>query len=183
MGTTPRRYRRRASRRCARPPAHDVPLEGRRSRLSRAADPDRRFLTDPRRPAQAPCVRRGALLQHQAQRGAAWGAVGRGRLGRRPRLGVQLSRRRHPRTALRAVGRRRRTVQAEARRRLGRRRARPAHPRLRARRPPCQPAASRVRPDRGVRSATGHADLLREAVDGLVGEDPPAGWRVRAIPD
>ena len=22
-----------------------------------------------------------------------------------------------------------------------------------------------------------HADLLREAVDGLVGEDPPAGWR------
>jgi hypothetical protein len=24
---------------------------------------------------------------------------------------------------------------------------------------------------------TGHADLMREAVDGLVGEDPPAGWR------
>ena len=24
---------------------------------------------------------------------------------------------------------------------------------------------------------TGHADLLREAVDGLAGEDPPAGWR------
>jgi hypothetical protein len=24
---------------------------------------------------------------------------------------------------------------------------------------------------------TGHGDLLREAVDGLVGEDPPAGWR------
>ncbi len=24
---------------------------------------------------------------------------------------------------------------------------------------------------------TGHADLLREAVDGLVGEDPPARWR------
>ena len=23
----------------------------------------------------------------------------------------------------------------------------------------------------------GHADLLREAVDGLVGEDPPADWR------
>ena len=23
---------------------------------------------------------------------------------------------------------------------------------------------------------TGHADLLRESVDGLVGEDPPAGW-------
>jgi hypothetical protein len=27
---------------------------------------------------------------------------------------------------------------------------------------------------------TGHADLLREAVDGVVGEDPPAGWRPRA---
>jgi hypothetical protein len=26
---------------------------------------------------------------------------------------------------------------------------------------------------------TGHADLLREAADGLVGEDPPAGWRPR----
>ena len=27
---------------------------------------------------------------------------------------------------------------------------------------------------------TGHADLLREAVDGRVGEDPPGGWRARA---
>jgi Protein of unknown function (DUF664) len=27
---------------------------------------------------------------------------------------------------------------------------------------------------------TGHADLLREAVDGLVGEDPPVGWHPRA---
>jgi len=26
---------------------------------------------------------------------------------------------------------------------------------------------------------TGHADLLREAVDGLVGEDPPSDWRPR----
>ncbi len=26
---------------------------------------------------------------------------------------------------------------------------------------------------------TGHADLLREAVDGLAGEDPPAGWHPR----
>ncbi|MDA0639608.1 MULTISPECIES: DUF664 domain-containing protein [Nonomuraea] len=24
---------------------------------------------------------------------------------------------------------------------------------------------------------TGHADLLREAVDGRAGEDPPPGWR------
>ena len=27
---------------------------------------------------------------------------------------------------------------------------------------------------------TGHADLLREAVDGLVGEDPPDGWQSHA---
>jgi hypothetical protein len=27
---------------------------------------------------------------------------------------------------------------------------------------------------------TGHADLIREAVDGRAGEDPPAGWRPRA---
>jgi Protein of unknown function (DUF664) len=27
---------------------------------------------------------------------------------------------------------------------------------------------------------TGHADLLREAVDGRVGEDPPHGWRPRS---
>ena len=28
---------------------------------------------------------------------------------------------------------------------------------------------------------TGHADLPREAVDGLVGEDPPEGWRASTI--
>jgi hypothetical protein len=33
------------------------------------------------------------------------------------------------------------------------------------------------------RRYTGHADLPGEAVDGLVGEDPPAGWRVRATAD
>ena len=27
---------------------------------------------------------------------------------------------------------------------------------------------------------TGHADLLREAVDGLVGEDPPPGWHPKS---
>ncbi len=27
---------------------------------------------------------------------------------------------------------------------------------------------------------TGHADLLREAIDGRVGEDPPAGWRAES---
>jgi Protein of unknown function (DUF664) len=27
---------------------------------------------------------------------------------------------------------------------------------------------------------TGHADLLRESIDGLVGEDPPPGWRPRS---
>jgi hypothetical protein len=27
---------------------------------------------------------------------------------------------------------------------------------------------------------TGHADLLRETVDGLTGEDPPADWRAKS---
>jgi hypothetical protein len=27
---------------------------------------------------------------------------------------------------------------------------------------------------------TGHADLIREAIDGRVGEDPPAGWRPKS---
>jgi hypothetical protein len=27
---------------------------------------------------------------------------------------------------------------------------------------------------------TGHADLIREAVDGVVGEDPPAGWHAKS---
>ncbi len=30
---------------------------------------------------------------------------------------------------------------------------------------------------------TGHADLLREAIDGLTGEDPPPGWRPQANPE
>jgi hypothetical protein len=30
---------------------------------------------------------------------------------------------------------------------------------------------------------TGHVDLLREAVDGLVGEDPPAGWHAKGGAD
>jgi hypothetical protein len=29
---------------------------------------------------------------------------------------------------------------------------------------------------------TGHADLLREAIDGLVGEDPPARWQPTSVP-
>jgi uncharacterized damage-inducible protein DinB len=28
---------------------------------------------------------------------------------------------------------------------------------------------------------TGHADMLREAADGLVGEDPPPGWHAAAV--
>ena len=98
------------------------------------------------------------------------------RLGRRPRLGVRLRRRRHPRPALRALGRRRRTVPRAARRGAGRRRARPA-------RPPAWPDGRHASLRRLVCDLieeygrhTGHADLLREAVDGLVGEDPPAGW-------
>ena len=40
----------------------------------------------------------------------------------------------------------------------------------------CQGCHQPARPQGGY-VMTGHADLLREAVDGLVGEDPPPDWR------
>ena len=65
---------------------------------------------------------------------------------------------------------------ATARRGPGRRRARPARPlswpdgrHASLRRLVCDLIEEYGR-------HTGHADLLREAVDGRVGEDPPAGW-------
>ena len=86
----------------------------------------------------------GGLLKHLAViedymfthklRGEPLGAPWDVAVGRHRRLGVHLRRRRHARTALRALGRRGRTVPRPARRGPGRRRARPARPRLRARR-------------------------------------------------
>ena len=90
---------------------------------------------------------------------------------------VRLRRRRHPRAALRALGRRGRAVPRAARRRAGRRRARPA-------RDVSGPDGRHASLRRLVFDLveeygrhTGHADLLREAVDGRVGEDPPDDWQ------
>jgi hypothetical protein len=43
-----------------------------------------------------------------------------------------------------------------------------------------QPSESKTRLIEEYGRRTGHADLLREAVDGRTGEDPPAGWQPRA---
>ena len=85
-----------------------------------------------------------------------------------------------PERALRAVGQHRRAVTGEARRGARGRRAGPAGPRA----PPGGRHASLRRlvcdliEEYGRH--TGHADLIREAVDGRVGEDPPAGWQPRS---
>ena len=69
-------------------------------------------------------ARRRADVQHQTPRHAARCTMGHRRLGHRPRLGLQLGRQRHSRTALRALGQDCRAVPREARRGLGRRRTR-----------------------------------------------------------
>ena len=130
----------------------------------------------------------GGLLKHlaavedttfslEARRPAPRRDLAPGDLGRE-RHRAPVRGRRHPRAALRRVGRRRRPVARPARR-----------PRWRA-----AGWTSRCRDgdDDGNHANlrrllfdlleeygrhTGHADLLREAVDGRVGEDPPLDWR------
>ena len=75
------------------------------------------------------------------------------------------------------VRRRRGPVAGALRRRHRRGRARPADRAPRRRRPAraaCGGCCRDLVEEYGRH--TGHADLLREAVDGLVGEDPPADW-------
>ncbi|MGI8994207.1 MAG: DUF664 domain-containing protein [Nocardioidaceae bacterium] len=102
--------------------------------------------------------------------------MGHRRLGHRPRLGVQLGRQRHTRTALRlwdsTVERSRARLDAAlADGRLDQRvhLSMPDGRHLSLRRLLCDLIEEYGR-------HTGHADLLREAVDGRGGEDPPAGW-------
>ena len=45
---------------------------------------------------------------------------------------------------------------------------------------PWEPPLAGTETEHLVGAHTGHADLLREAVDGRVGEDPPPGWRPRS---
>jgi Protein of unknown function (DUF664) len=135
------------------------------------------------RPHPPSAMTLGGLLKHLAlvedqrtclpDRGADGAALGRGRLRGRPRLGVALGGRRLPRRALPALARSGGALPgrdgAGARRRgldQPSKFTTPSgeHPNLR-----------RVLVDQieeYIRH-TGHADLLREAVDGLVGEDPP----------
>ena len=129
---------------------------------------------DPRRPGQAPGPGRGLDCGVELNGPGARRAVGRGRLRVRPRLGVAHRRPRiHPRSSTRCGG--------EPWRGRG-----PPSPR-------CWRTAASTSPSKLTTDAgespnvrrilvdlhdeyarhVGHADLLREAVDGLVGEDPP----------
>ena len=105
-------------------------------------------------------------------------AVGRRGLGRRRRLGVHLGRRRHPGRALRRSG------TAPSRGPATRLDAALADGGLDQLVHVSWPDGRHASLRRLVCDLieeygrhTGHADLLREAVDGVVGEDPPAGWR------
>ena len=127
----------------------------------------------------------GGLLKHlalvedcdapcDAHGRAARPAAGRRRLRRRPGLGLAHRGRRLARGAVRAVAGRGRALAGRDGRGARRRRARPA-------RRSCttdagespEPAAVLVDLHDEYARHVGHADLLREAVDGLVGEDPP----------
>ena len=103
VGTAAGRHRARAPGGCARSPAHDVPMEGRRPRCGRTGHAHRCLRTDARRPAQAHGDQRGLHHHPQADRGAGRRAVGVV-VGRHRRLGVHVRRRGHAGTALRGSG-------------------------------------------------------------------------------
>ena len=141
--------------------------------------------------AAASSLTLGGLLKHLAlvedhqfgeklRRRAARRAVGGGRLGRRPRLGVQDRGGRPAADAVRAVGRRRRAVPAAAGRRPRQgRRARPAGGRQRERGAP-QPAAAGHRHDRGVRSAHRARGPAPRGGGRPDRRGPAAGWRPKS---
>ena len=126
----------------------------------------------------------GGLLKHLALvedeyftvrlRGrAAAAAVGRGGLGRRPGLGVELGRRRLPRAAVRPVARVGGTLASRDQRGAGAGGLDGlAHYTTRSGE---SPSLRRILIDIIEEYArhVGHADLIRESVDGLTGEDPP----------
>jgi hypothetical protein len=176
VGTAPGRHRGRAPDGRARPVAHDLPLEGRRPHRHRAAGQDRRLIADPWRPAQAPGDG-GTVKLRGEPLGAPWEALGPdgsddweftsaakdspdqlyalwdGAVERsRARLSAAL-----------ADGGLDQLVHVSG----------PDGRHASLRRLVCDLIEEYGR-------HTGHADLLREAVDGLTGEDPPAGWHAKA---
>ena len=132
----------------------------------------RGLVDDPGWVAQAPGLRRERLCSAVAARARTAAPVGRGGMGRRPRLGLALGPGGHPRPALCGVAGRRRPLPfpvAEALATVvstGR---------------PCTWPDGRSPSLRYIlfhlieeyARHVGHADLIRESVDGLVGEDPP----------
>jgi hypothetical protein len=123
---------------------------------------------------------RGQHVHRQAQWSTDRRALGGYRLGRRQRLGDHLRRRRHPEQLYGlwdgAVERSRARLNAALANGGLDQSVHFTHPDGRhasLRRLVCDLIEEYGR-------HTGHADLIREAVDGRVGEDPPAGWRPKA---
>ena len=135
---------------------------------------------DPRRDGQAPRAASRTGGSARSSMGDEHGrAVGVGRLGRRQRLGLAHRRGRHPRGALGAasttVGRRL-ADRGHRRRRLSTQRRRAAAAARPASRSPC--AGSCVHMIEEYARHNGHADLIRESIDGRTGgvtrsDDPP----------
>jgi len=180
LGTTAGRHRGRAPRRRAGAAARDLPLEGRRPRPGRTAGPGRRVHADPRRPAQAPGLGRGECFRAKlsgAPLGPPWDTADwasdpdwefNSAADDTPEQLYELwdgaveQSRATLRTALADGGLDQRVhLSQDAGRDVSLRRI------------VCDLIEEYGR-------HTGQADLLREAVDRLVGEDPPAGWRPRA---
>ena len=180
VGAPVRRHRDRAPRRRAGPTARHLSLEGRRPRRRRAAHHHRRLHPDPRRAAQAPRRRRGLPLHRQAER-RPWAGRGR-RCGWDGSNDWEFGPRRTtrpssstPSTTAPSSGPGRSLDAALADGGLDQ----PIHV--------TDPEGNHASLRRLVVDLieeygrhTGHADLIREAVDGRAGEDPPAGWEARS---
>ena len=182
VGTAAGRFRTRASARCAEPAARDVPVEGRRPGRRRAEHQDRRVEPDPRRTAQAPGRGGGREVHRLADRCAARRALG-GPWAARPTdddddVWVFGSAADDSPAELYALydGAVQRSQERLAAALAGGGLDQLVHiqwgdlGRLSLRR-----ILFDLLEEYGRH--TGHADLLREAVDGRVGEDPPGDWR------
>jgi hypothetical protein len=176
LGTSSCRHRDRAPARGTRPASDDVPLEGRRSRRGRAADPGRGLVTDPRR-----LLKHLALAEEHSSAtklsgqpaGAPWDDID---WAADPDWDFTSAGEDSP-AQLYALWD---SAVEQARRRLDEALANGGLGQLvhvsgpDARRASLRRLVCDLIQEYGRH--TGHADLLREAVDGLVGEDPPSGW-------
>src|SRR6266536_1269635 len=146
-------------------PARDPGVEVRGTGRGRAAGDGRPLVDDSGRDAQAPGLRRGRLVLPVAAWARPAAPVGHGGLESRPRLGLALGRRGHPRAAPDALAGHRGPLPLPGHGGAGRRRPGAAGPAHLARRSGTQPAMDPGPPDRGVRAGQRPCPRGRRAVD------------------